>query len=147
VALVLVFALIWRLAGSRFGLVLAGLRQNERRMAALGVAPYRYKLAAFVLSGMGAGLAGALWANYARFVSPDMMHWTKSGELMVMVILGGAGTLLGPLFGAAALIALETVLAAWTERWQVILGPILVLIILFFRGGLAGLVSPAWRRR
>jgi branched-chain amino acid transport system permease protein len=147
VALVLVFALIWRLAGSRFGLVLAGLRQNERRMAALGIAPYRYKLAAFVLSGMGAGLAGALWANYARFVSPDMMHWTKSGELMVMVILGGAGTLLGPLFGAAALIALETVLAAWTERWQVILGPILVLIILFFRGGLAGLVSPAWRRR
>lgn len=140
-ATVIFFAFVWRIVGSRFGLVLGGIRQNERRMAALGVATYRYKLAAFVIAGMGAGLAGALQANYARFVSPDMMHWTKSGELMVMVILGGTGTLFGPLFGAAALISLETVLTQWTERWQVILGPVLVLIILFFRGGLAGLLD------
>lgn len=138
---VLFLILIWRIAGSRFGMVLGGIRQNERRMMAIGIAPYRYKLAAFVISGMGAGLAGALQANYARFVSPDMLHWTKSGELMMMVILGGAGTLFGPFYGAAALILLETVLAAWTERWMVILGPILILIILFFRGGIAGLVA------
>ncbi|MBI1245519.1 MAG: branched-chain amino acid ABC transporter permease [Alphaproteobacteria bacterium] len=135
------FAFIWRIAGSRFGMVLGAIRQNDRRVAAIGIGVYRYKLAAFVLAGMGAGLAGGLWANYARFVSPDMMHWTKSGELMVMVILGGAGTLFGPLFGAAGLITLETVLSAWTERWQFFLGPILILIILFFRGGLSGLVA------
>jgi branched-chain amino acid transport system permease protein len=138
---VMFFILVWRIAGSRFGMVLGGIRQSERRMAAIGVPSYRYKLAAFVISGMGAGLAGALQANYARFASPDMLHWTKSGELMMMVILGGAGTLLGPFYGAASLIILETVLAQYTERWQIFLGPILILIILFFRGGIAGLVG------
>jgi branched-chain amino acid transport system permease protein len=122
-------------------MVLTGIRQNERRMAAIGIAPYRYKLAAFVISGMGTGLAGALMANYLRFVSPDMLHWTKSGELMIMVILGGVGTLLGPLFGAAALVILETVLTSWTEHWQLVLGPILLLVVLFTQGGLNGLFS------
>ena len=135
----LVFLALWRIVGSRFGMVLAGIRQNERRMAAIGIAPYRYKLAAFVISGMGAGLAGALMANYLRFVSPDMLHWTKSGELMIMVILGGVGTLLGPLLGAAALVILETVLTSWTEHWQLVLGPILLLVVLFTQGGLTGL--------
>ncbi|MBN9268926.1 MAG: branched-chain amino acid ABC transporter permease, partial [Mesorhizobium sp.] len=96
------FFLLWRIVNSRFGNVLVGLRQNERRMAALGLPAYRYKLAAFVISGMGAGLAGCLMANFLRFASPDMVHWTKSGELMVMVVLGGVGTLFGPLIGAAA---------------------------------------------
>jgi branched-chain amino acid transport system permease protein len=133
------FLLMWRIVNSRFGKVLAGIRQSERRMAAIGVATYRYKLVCFIISGMGAGLAGALMANHARFVSPDMLHWTQSGELMIMVILGGAGTLLGPAAGAAVLIGLETQLAAWTEHWQAILGPLLVLMILFTRGGLSGL--------
>jgi len=137
----LVFLALWRIVGSRFGMVLAGIRQNERRMAAIGIAPYRYKLAAFVISGMGTGLAGALMANYLRFVSPDMLHWTKSGELMIMVILGGVGTLLGPLFGAAALVILETVLTSWTEHWQLVLGPILLLVVMFTQGGLNGLFS------
>ncbi|CAM5763247.1 branched-chain amino acid ABC transporter permease [Bosea minatitlanensis] len=136
-----VFLLFWRIVRSRFGLVLAGIRQNERRMAAIGIAPYRYKLAAFVISGMGAGLAGALMANYMRFVSPDMLHWTKSGELMIMVILGGVGTLLGPLLGAAALVTLETVLTSWTEHWQLVLGPVLLLVVLFTQGGLNGLLA------
>lgn len=140
-AAALTFLALWRIVGSRFGMVLSGIRQNERRMAAIGLAPYRYKLAAFAISGMGCGLAGALMANYLRFVSPDMLHWTKSGELMVMVILGGTGTLLGPLFGAAALVILETVLTGWTEHWQLVLGPILLLVVLFTRGGLAGLVA------
>jgi len=126
---------------SRFGFVLSGLRQNERRMVAIGVAPYRYRLAAFIIAGAGAGLAGALMANYLRFVSPDMMHWTKSGELMMMVILGGAGTLIGPLLGAAALVLLETLLAAQTENWQLYLGFILLGIVMLTRGGLSALFS------
>ena len=129
-----------RVARSRFGRVLAGVRQGERRMAAIGVRTYPYKLAAFVIAGMGAAMAGALWVTYARFVSPDMMHWTKSGDLMVMVILGGLGTLLGPLVGAAVLVTLETTLAGITEHWQFVLGPVLVLIVLFARGGLLGAV-------
>ena len=135
------FVLTACIVRSRFGLVLAGLRQNERRMAAIGVAPYRYRLVAFVISGVGAGLAGALTANYLRFVSPDMMHWTKSGELMMMVILGGTGTLAGPLLGAAVMVLLETVLAAQTENWQLYLGCILLTIVMLTRGGLAALFS------
>jgi branched-chain amino acid transport system permease protein len=135
------FALMARIVKSRFGRVLEGIRQSERRMAAMGVSTYRYKLACFVISGMGAGMAGALMANHARFVSPDMLHWTQSGEFMIMVILGGAGTLFGPAAGAAVLIGLESKLAAWTEHWQVILGPLLVLMILFTRGGLSGIAK------
>jgi branched-chain amino acid transport system permease protein len=86
--------------------VLAALRQNERRMAAIGLSPYRYKFVAFVIASGGAALAGALMANELRFVSPDFMHWTKSGDLMMMVILGGSGTLFGPLLGAAAMVIL-----------------------------------------
>jgi branched-chain amino acid transport system permease protein len=135
------FVLTACIVRSRFGVVLSGLRQNERRMAAIGVAPYRYRLAAFVIAGAGAGLAGALMANYLRFVSPDMMHWTKSGELMMMVILGGAGTLAGPLLGAAVMVLLETVLAAQTENWQLYLGCILLAIVMLTHGGLAALFS------
>jgi branched-chain amino acid transport system permease protein len=135
------FALTALIVRSRFGFVLSGLRQNERRMIAIGIAPYRYRLVAFVVAGAGAGLAGALMANYLRFVSPDMMHWTKSGELMMMVILGGAGTLAGPLLGAAAMVLLETVLAAQTENWQLYLGCILLAIVMLTRGGLAALFS------
>lgn len=143
---VLAIAALWyafcaRLVNSRFGRVLAGVRQSERRMAAIGVATYRYKLAAYVIAAMGAGLAGGLMANYARFVSPDMLHWVQSGDLMIMVILGGVGTLFGPAAGAFVLIALESVLAAWTEHWQLYLGPILVVIVLFWRGGLMGLLK------
>ena len=132
---------------SRFGLVLSGLRQNERRMAAIGVAPYRYRLVAFVIAGIGAGLAGALMANHLRFVSPDMLHWTKSGELMMMVILGGAGTLAGPLLGAAAMVLLESALTAQTENWQLYLGFILLAIVMLTRGGLAALFNHRPRAR
>ena len=138
-------AICARMVRSRFGVVLGGIRQNERRMAALGISTYSYKLAAFVIAGMGAGLAGALAANFSRFVSPEMLHWTKSGELMIMVILGGSGTLIGPALGAILLIGLETVLAAWTEHWQFVLGPILILIVLFTHGGLWSLVTIARR--
>jgi len=140
-AAALILFLITRITRSRFGLVLDGIRQSERRLSAIGVSPYRYKLVAFILSGMGTGLAGALLANDMRFVSPDMLHWTKSGELMIMVILGGTGTLFGPFLGAAALVLLETGLAAWTEHWQVILGPVLLAVVLFTKGGLHALLT------
>jgi branched-chain amino acid transport system permease protein len=130
-----------RLLDARFGMALRGVRENERRLAALGIAPYRIKLAAFTLSGAVAGLAGALMANQARFVSPELLHWTKSGDLLIMVILGGLGTLYGSVLGAAVLILLETVLAAWTEHWMIVLGPVLVALILFARGGLWGVLA------
>jgi branched-chain amino acid transport system permease protein len=137
--LVLWLLLMHRIVRSPFGRVLEGIRQNERRMAALGISIYPYKLTAFVVAGMACGLSGALFATYSRFVSPDMMAWTKSGEFMIMVILGGLGTLVGPVLGAAALVGLEYVLAGLTEHWQFFLGPILVLIVLFARRGLMSL--------
>ena len=144
-ALAVVLALFRRLVRSRFGLVLQGIRQNERRMAAIGVAPYRYKLVAFVIAGAGAGLAGALDANLLRFVSPDLLHWSTSGDMMVMVVIGGAGSLFGPVLGAAVMIALQSVLAQWTEHWMIVMGPFLVLVVLLLRGGIWGLLSGARR--
>jgi branched-chain amino acid transport system permease protein len=136
--LAVVLGALYRLVGSRFGMALQGIRQDKRRMAALGLEAFYYQLAAFVLAGAIAGLAGALNANLLRFVSPDMLHWSTSGDLMVMVVLGGAGTLFGPVFGAAVLVALQSWLAQWTEHWMIVMGPILVCIILFRRRGIFG---------
>lgn len=136
--LALVLFLLRRLAASRFGAVLDGIRQNERRMQAIGLAPFPYKLAAFTLAAAIAGLAGALHANLFRFASPDLLHWTMSGELMVMVVLGGLGSLWGAVFGAAAMVLLHSFLAQWTEHWQIVLGPILVAVVLLARRGLWG---------
>jgi branched-chain amino acid transport system permease protein len=126
---------------ARFGLALRGARMNERRALALGLPVYRLRLAAFTLSGAVTGLAGAILANQASFVSPDLLSWQRSGELLVMVILGGQGTLFGPVLGAIALLAAEEELAAMTEHWMLILGPVLLLVVLFFRGGLWRIVA------
>jgi len=131
-----------RIVGSRFGMALRSLKQNRRRSIALGLAPLRYQLTAFVVSAAGAGLAGVLWANYALFVSPDMTTWQKSGELMAMVILGGIGSIFGPVLGAIAFIGLEQMLTGWTEHWMLLMGPALVLVVLFGRRGLYGLLVP-----
>jgi len=139
--LVTVLALLLRLSSSRFGMVLKGVRDNERRMRALGFPTYRYKLAAFVLSGMICGLAGALLANASEFASPALMSWQRSGELLVMVVLGGMGSLVGPVLGAVALMVLEESLAELTQHWQVILGPLLVLLALSARRGLWGWIK------
>ncbi len=130
-----------RLVNSRFGMVMRGCKQNETRMRALGFETYKYKLACFVIAGAGAGLAGALAANQSEFVSPGLMHWTRSGEVMVMVILGGMGTLFGPVFGAIALLLMEEILAAYTQHWMIILGPILILVVLFARRGIYGFLA------
>ena len=141
VALLIGFLLLCRrLVDSRFGRVLRACKDNERRLRALGVATFRYKLTAFVIAGAAAGLAGALLANATLFVGPAYLHWSRSGELIVMVVMGGMGTLIGPVFGAAALILLEELLSEWTEHWQIVLGPILLFIVLFARRGLYGIL-------
>ncbi|PLY16036.1 MAG: branched-chain amino acid ABC transporter permease [Sedimenticola sp.] len=129
-----------RLVNSRFGRVIQGIRENEKRMQSLGYAVFGYKLACFVIAGAGAGLAGALMANQSEFVSPGLMHWTQSGEILVMVLLGGMGTLFGPVLGAVALLSMEEILSMFTEHWMVYLGPFLILVVLFTRGGLYGLL-------
>lgn len=132
---------VWRLVNARFGMVLQGVKSNEARMQALGYPVYRYKLAAFVIAGALCGLAGALEANRAEFVSPSMMHWTRSGDLIVMVVLGGMGTLFGPLFGAVAFLVVEELLSGLTEYWQLIFGPLLILMVIFARGGIDSLLG------
>ncbi len=136
-----------RLVSSRFGLVIRGARSNERRLAAIGVPVYRYKLAAFTLAGAICGVAGVLLANRTDFVSPDMMHWTRSGDLIIMVVLGGMGTLFGPLYGAAAFLLVEEFLSDVTEHWQIVFGPLLILVVIYARGGIAGAVRALERRR
>ena len=122
-------------------MVIRGSRSNDRRMGALGFPTLRYRLVCFVISGTLCGLAGVLLANHTDFVSPAMMHWTRSGDLIVMVVLGGMGSLFGPLLGAVALLVLEEALSRVTEHWQIILGPLLLLVVLFARGGLDGLIA------
>jgi len=136
-----------RLVRSRFGMVIQGCRSNERRMRAIGFPPLRYKLTAFVLAGAMCGIAGVLLVNFTKYMSPAYMHWTRSGEIMVMVILGGMGTVLGPALGAFAYLALEEVLAGYTEYWPVVLGPFLVAVVLFARRGLYDLIDRGHPRR
>jgi branched-chain amino acid transport system permease protein len=134
-----------RLVNSRFGMVIRAAKSNEARTRALGIASYPYRLVAFVISGAMCGVAGALLVNHTAYLTPEFMNWTRSGELMFMVILGGLGTTGGPVLGAIALLLLEDVLSAFTAHWQIILGPILILAVLFAKRGLAGLL-PEGRR-
>jgi branched-chain amino acid transport system permease protein len=131
---------VWRLVNSRFGLAIQGSRSNERRMRAIGFPTFRYKLVCFVIAGVLCGLSGVLLANHTSFISPALMHWTRSGDLIVMAVLGGMGTVLGPVIGAVALLVLEEVLSGITEYWQIIIGPIFLLVVLFARGGIDGLL-------
>jgi len=138
--MLLSFLLIHRIVNSRFGMVLRAAKSNDLRTRAIGFSPYPYRLTAFVIAGALCWLAGALYANHTRYISPDFMSWVQSGDLMFMVILGGMGSAAGPLLGAFALILIEEVLKGWTDHWQVILGPLLVLSVIFFKRGLAGLI-------
>ena len=133
--------LVRRLVNSRFGMAIQGARSNERRMRSIGFPTFRYRLTCFVIAGTMGGLAGALLANHTEFVSPAMMYWTRSGDLIVMVVLGGMGSSFGPLLGAVALLVLEELLSGVTEYWQIILGPLLLLVVLFARGGIDGLLG------
>jgi branched-chain amino acid transport system permease protein len=146
-------AALWfssRMAHSRFGYVLRGARSNELRMLALGFPVFRYRLAAFTIAGAIGGLSGILLANEGAYVSPAMMSWVKSGDLIVMVVLGGIGALFGPLYGAIAFFALEEFLTpllnllhrGWGEYWQIVFGPMLVAIALYAKGGIDSLLGP-----
>jgi len=137
-----VIFLVFRIVNSRFGMVIQGARSNERRMRSIGFPVFRYRLACFVIAGTLCGLAGVLLANHTDFVSPAMMHWTRSGDLIVMVVLGGMGSAFGPLIGAVALLVLEEVLSGVTEYWQIIVGPLLLLVVLYARGGIDGMLRP-----
>jgi branched-chain amino acid transport system permease protein len=142
VALVLMLLsvfLVYRIVNSRFGLVLRASKSNEARSRAIGFSPYPYRLAAFVIAGAMCGLAGALYGNHTNYITPGLMSWTQSGDIMFMVILGGMASTAGPVLGAFALLFFEDLLSGWTQHWQVILGPLLVLSVLFFRRGLAGI--------
>jgi branched-chain amino acid transport system permease protein len=137
-AVLVLFALIAR---SRFGAALQAARQNEVRVASVGIAPFRVRLAAFVISGMITALAGALYADLNRFVSPSMLSWHMSGEFIVLIILGGVARLFGPVAGAMMFVMVEYVLGGITDRWQFFLGLALLAVVLFARGGLIGFLA------
>jgi branched-chain amino acid transport system permease protein len=140
-ALAFVFWMFGRLVQSRFGMVLRGAKSNARRMVAIGFPVFRYRLVAFVISAAVCGLAGALLANQLLFVSPAIMQWTRSGELIIMVLLGGMGSLFGAILGAFAYVMLEHELSALTEHWLIILGPLLIIVVLFAKRGIFGLIA------
>jgi len=142
VAAIFIFFLFasFRVVGSKFGRVLRGIKDNERRMQSLGFNTYRYKLAGFVIAGALAGLGGALDANLNAFVSPRLFHWELSGDLLIMIILGGLGSVAGAPIGAAAFIALEELLSSLTKHWMAIFGPLMLLVILLHKGGIYALV-------
>jgi branched-chain amino acid transport system permease protein len=135
--------LVYRLVNSRFGMVLRAAKSNDARTRAIGFSPYPYRLAAFVIAGAMCGLAGALYANHTNYITPGLMSWQQSGDIMFMVILGGIATTSGPVLGAFVLLLLEDLLSGWTQHWQVILGPLLILSVIFFRRGLAGIFYKA----
>ena len=141
VVFVILLLAIWftaRLMNSRFGTVIQGARDNERRMKALGFETFRYRLVGLVISGAMAGLAGGMFATHEAFISPSIMHWTRSGELIVMVVLGGMATLGGPILCAIVFLMVEKFLPDFTDHWGVWFGPVLVLSVLFARNGLMG---------
>jgi branched-chain amino acid transport system permease protein len=133
--------LVWRIVNSRFGMVIQGARSNERRMRAIGFPTFRYRLVCFVIAGAMCGLAGALLANHTNFISPALMHWTRSGDLIVMAVLGGMQAMFGPLIGATTYLLLEEGLSRVTEFPNLILGPVLLLVAIAFHGGIDGLIG------
>jgi branched-chain amino acid transport system permease protein len=142
--LVFVLWLSSRIINSRFGLAMQAVRENPVRLAGLGVSPFRVKLTVFVLSGMITGIAGALYTDLNRFVSPSVLSWHMSGEIMILVIIGGVATLSGPVAGAMLFIFLEQWLGGLTEFWQFWLGLMLLLVVLFAGGGIIGTLN-RWR--
>ncbi len=147
--LLAVLLAFWRLVHARFGMVLRGCRSNERRMASMGFATFRYKLSAYVISALVCVLAGMLMANLTRFVAPSYMAWTVSGELIVMTVLGGLGTLIGPIAGATALLLVEEALSSlklgvpWldnliNQHWLALIGIFIVLVVLVLKQGIYG---------
>jgi len=146
IVLLLALFFIHRLVHAHFGRVIVGSRFNEQRMQALGFNTYRYRLACYVLSAMLCSLAGMLLGNFAGFISPDIMSWARSGELIFMAIIGGVGTLFGPLVGTIAFVMLEEFLSLITVYWHLIFGILLVALVLYGKGGIHGWLSRLGRK-
>ena len=137
-ALILAWWLVHRIAGSRFGRVLRAAKENPTRVEVMGYSVFRYRLAAYVIAGTIAGMSGFLLACHAEFVSPAAAAWQRSGELIAVVVLGGVGTRNGALLGALFFVLVEEALSRVVDDWRLVFGPLLVLIVLFARGGLVG---------
>jgi branched-chain amino acid transport system permease protein len=135
------FALLRIVLRSPFGRALMGIRSNEHRMRSLGFPVYRYKLASFTLAGTLAGLAGYLSALQFGFVNPELLSWHQSGNVLLMLILGGVGSLYGAVVGAFAFVALAEVFQALTRHWQLLLGAAIVLLVILLPGGLASIAA------
>jgi branched-chain amino acid transport system permease protein len=145
VVFLIAFVVIGRqLVGSHFGRVLQGCKHNEQRMRALGFNTYWYRLCAYVIAAMGAAIAGVLLANKTEFVDPGLFSWQLSGELLVMVILGGLGSIYGAVIGAIVYLLLEQIFSAYTEHWMVLLGPVLIVVVIFARHGIYGILQKRW---
>ena len=148
-ALLIVATSLMFIVHSRFGVTLRGIKSNESRIEAMGLTPLHFKIVAYVISAIICGIAGTLFASWQEYVSPDIMHWSRSGELMIIIVLGGLGTLAGPLLGAIAFLLLEEFLPGllhilvptYAENWMIVFGPLLVAVVLFGRGGIAGLID------
>ncbi|MGA1022561.1 MAG: branched-chain amino acid ABC transporter permease [Candidatus Puniceispirillaceae bacterium] len=148
-ALALVSLALMFIVRSRFGVTLRAIKSNESRVEAMGLSPLRFKMVGYVISAVICGIAGTLFASWQEYVSPDIMHWTRSGELMIIIILGGLATLAGPLLGAIVFLLLEeslpmllgAVAPAYAENWMIIFGPLLIMVVLFGRGGLTGIID------
>lgn len=136
----LTYAAMRGIVRSHFGHVLAGIRENEPRLRSIGYDTTRFKLLVFMLAGMFAGVAGTLYAGYNRFVSTNDVYWTSSGQVLIMVVIGGAGTLVGPVLGAAMVLLMQNFLSSATERWPTIMGLIFILFVFGARRGLFGLL-------
>lgn len=129
---------------SPLGRSIIGIKENESRMTALGYNTRNYKLVVYTLSGMMAGFAGGLYSYFNEYISPDLLHWMFSGQALIMVIVGGVGTLLGPAIGAGFFVVLQNYISSYTERWPIIMGLIFVAIVLYGRGGIVHIVSLIW---
>ena len=147
VSLLVAIYIVHRIVNSRFGMAIRGARSNEPRMRAVGYNTYAYRLTCYVISGAMCGFAGALLGNFTNFISPEMMDWTRSGELMFMVIVGGSGSLFGPVLGALGFLVLEDQLSELWIHWKLVFGVILILTVLFVRGGIDGFLKSLERRK
>ncbi|OLN22119.1 branched-chain amino acid ABC transporter permease [Domibacillus antri] len=141
-----VYAGLSLLVHSPFGQVLVGIRENETRMRSMGYNTTRYKYASFIIAGALGGLAGSLYTSFNGFISPIDVYWTMSGSVLIMVIIGGAGTMAGPVLGAALIVILETIVSSYTHSWMMIIGIIFIIFVVFFPKGLTGIAQSIMHR-
>ena len=151
--LAFVSIMLMLLIRSRFGVILQAIKSNENRVEAMGLNPLKFKITGYVISAIICGISGCLFASWQEFVSPDIMHWTRSGDLMIIIILGGLTYLAGPLVGAIVFLLLEEFLPdllhiifpSIAENWMVIFGPLLIVVVLFGKGGLMGVLDARFK--